>query len=236
MSIHIGAKQGEIAETILLPGDPQRAKWVAETFLEDAVCYSTVRGMLGFTGTYKGHRVSVQGTGMGVPSISIYVNELFNDYGVQTAIRVGSAGGLTEDVKVRDIVIAMTSSTDSSTNRREMNDWDYAPCANFELLRDAAASAAKHGFPHHVCGVVTSDRFYATDKAPLMRIAEHGHLAVEMETSALYTLAARFGRRALTVLTISDHLVTGADTTSQEREQTFGDMMTVALEAAFPDS
>ncbi|MCJ8324516.1 MAG: purine-nucleoside phosphorylase [Rhizobiales bacterium] len=233
MSIHIGAKPGDIAETVLLPGDPQRAKWVAETFLKDAVRYTTVRGMFGYTGTYKGHKVSVQGTGMGVPSISIYVNELFNEYGVKTAIRVGSAGALTADINVRDIVIAMTSSTDSSTNRHEMNDWDYAPAANFELLRDAAASAVKHGFTHHVGGIVTSDRFYATDNGPLMRIAEHGALAVEMETTALYTLAARYGCRALTVLTISDHLVTGADTTSLEREQTFGDMMTIALEAAF---
>ena len=233
MSTHIGAQQGEIAETILLPGDPQRAKWVAETFLEDAKCYSTVRGMFGFTGTYKGNRVSVQGTGMGVPSISIYVNELFRDYGVKTAIRVGSAGALIEDVKVRDIIIAMTASTDSSINRMEMNNWDYAPSANFELLRDAAASAVKHGFRHHVGGIVTSDRFYALEKEPLMQIAKHGALAVEMETSALYTLAARCGRRALTVLTVSDHLITGEETTSMEREQTFGDMMTVALEAAF---
>lgn len=235
MSIHIGAKQGDIAETILLPGDPQRAKWVAETFLQNAICYTTVRGMFGYTGTYKGHKVSVQGTGMGVPSISIYVNELFKEYGVKTAIRVGSAGALTADINVRDIVIAMTASTDGSTNRHEMNNWDYAPAANFELLRDAAASAVKHGFVHHVGGIVTSDRFYATDTGPLMRIAEHGALAVEMETTALYTLAARYGRKALTVLTISDHLVTGAETTSHEREQTFGDMMTVALEAAFPN-
>lgn len=233
MSTHIGAKPGEIAETILLPGDPQRAKWVSETFLDDAVCYTNVRGMLGFTGTYKGNRISVQGTGMGVPSISIYVNELFKEYGVKTAIRVGSAGALVKNVKVRDIVIAMTASTDGSTNRHEMNDWDFAPCANFELVRDAAASATKHGFKHHVGGIVTSDRFYAGSIDPLMRIAEHGALAVEMETTALYTLAARYGRRAMTVLTISDHLITGEETTSHEREQTFGDMMTVALEAAF---
>lgn len=233
MSIHINAKQGDIAETVLLPGDPQRAKWVADTFLEDVTCYNTVRGMFGYTGTYKGNKVSVQGTGMGVPSISIYVNELFKEFGVKTAIRVGSAGGLTENVKVRDIVIAMTSSTDSSSNRHEMNNWDYAPAANFDLLRDAAASAVKNGFSHHVGGIVTSDRFYATDTAPLMRIAEHGALCVEMETSALYTLAARYNRRALTVLTISDHLITGEETSSHEREQTFGDMMTIALEAAF---
>ncbi len=233
MSTHIGAQPGEIAETILLPGDPLRAKWIAETFLEDAKCYSNVRGMLGFTGTYQGNRVSVQGTGMGVPSISIYVNELFKDYGVKTAIRVGSAGGLVEDVKIRDIIIAMTASSDSSTNRHEMNDWDYAPCADFNLVRDAAAIAAKCGFKHHVGGIVTSDRFYASSIEPLMRLAEHGALAVEMETTALYTLAARFGRKALTVLTISDHLITGEETTSQEREQTFGNMMTVALGAAF---
>ncbi len=233
MSTHIGAKDGEIAETILLPGDPQRAKWVAETFLDNATCYTTVRGMLGFTGTYKGNKISVQGTGMGVPSISIYVNELFREYGVKTAIRVGSAGALTEKVKIRDIVIAMTSSTDSSINRHEMNNWDYAPAANFELLRDAAASATRHGFTHHVGGIVTSDRFYALSNEPIMQIAKHGALAVEMETSALYTLAARYNCRALSVLTISDHLVTGEATSAHEREQTFSDMMKVALDAAF---
>ncbi|KHF41740.1 purine-nucleoside phosphorylase [Halalkalibacter okhensis] len=230
MSVHIGAKQGEIAETILLPGDPLRAKYIAETFLEDAVCYNEVRGMLGFTGTYKGERISVQGTGMGVPSISIYVNELMQEYNVQNLIRVGTCGAIQKDVKVRDVILAMTASTDSQMNRLTFGGVDFAPTANFDLLKQAYDAGLEKGLNLKVGNVFTADMFY-NDNAELEKWAKYGILAVEMETAALYTLAAKFDRRALSVLTVSDHILTGEETTSKERQTTFSDMMEVALEA-----
>ena len=230
MSVHIGAKQGEIAETILLPGDPLRAKYIAETFLEDAVCYNEVRGMLGFTGTYKGHRISVQGTGMGVPSISIYVNELMQEYNVQNLIRVGTCGAIQKDVKVRDVILAMSASTDSQMNRMTFGGVDYAPTANFELLKNAYDVGVEKGLNLKVGNVFTADMFY-NDNAEWEKWAKYGILAIEMESSALYTLAAKFGRKALSVLTVSDHILTGEETTAEERQTTFSDMMEVALEA-----
>jgi len=230
MSTHIGGKPGEIAPRVLLPGDPLRAKWIAETYLEDAKCYSNVRGMLGFTGTYEGVSVSVQGSGMGMPSASIYYHELLAEYGATSLIRVGSCGALTEDLQLRDVVAASASSTDSAMNRVRFDGLvDYAPVASFELLRTAVDVAAALGVPVHVGQVFAADAFY-TDRPDLFdRLAAYGVLAVEMESAALYTLAARFKARALTLLTVSDHIKTGAHTTAQEREQTFAHMVEVAL-------
>jgi purine-nucleoside phosphorylase len=227
VSTHIGAEAGAIAPHVLLPGDPLRARWIAETFLDDPVCYSEVRGMLGYTGTWRGHRVSVQGSGMGQPSMAIYVTELFRDYDVQTIVRVGSCGALTEDVAVRDVVIASGACTDSSMNRITFEGLDYAPVADFALLRDAAAAAPDA----HVGLIFSGDSFYASRPELLQRFVEHGALAIEMEASALYTLAARHRRRALAICTVSDHLVSGEETSAQEREQTFGSMVEVALQA-----
>ena len=234
MSTHIGAQPGEIAPTVLRPGDPLRAKWIAETFLEDARCYSEVRGMLGFTGTWQGHPVSVQGSGMGQPSMSIYVNELFKEYDVASIVRVGSCGAVTDDVGVRDVIIASGACTDSSMNRIAFHGIDYAPVADFGLLRGAveAAEAREGGSPFHVGLIFSSDSFYpARPELPGERVQD-GVLGVEMEASALYTLAAKHGRRALAICTVSDHVVTGEETTSAEREQTFGAMVDIALSAA----
>ncbi|MGN0062844.1 MAG: purine-nucleoside phosphorylase [Nocardioides sp.] len=234
MSTHIGAAAGQIAPTVLLPGDPLRAKWIAETFLDDATCYSEVRGMYGFTGTWRGQPVSVQGSGMGQPSMAIYVNELFREYDVQQIVRVGSCGGVTESVGIRDIVIASGACTDSSMNRITFGGIDYAPVADFGLLRRAveAAEANPDSSPVHVGLIFSSDSFYASRPELLGGMVEYGVLAVEMEASALYTLAAKHGRRALAICTVSDHIVTGEETTSAEREQTFGEMVEIALTAA----
>jgi purine-nucleoside phosphorylase len=235
VSIHIGAQPGQIAPLVLLPGDPLRAQWIAETFLDDAECYSSVRGMYGYTGTWQGHRVSVQGSGMGQPSLGIYATELFRDYGVESVIRVGSCGALTERVALRDIVIASGACTDSAMNRIAFHGLDYAPVADFGLLRDAAAAAdtLAGDAAVHVGLIFSGDSFYAARPELMASMVEYGVLAVEMEASALYTLAAKHGRRALAICTVSDHLVTGAETTSQEREQTFGAMVDIALTAAF---
>ena len=230
MSTHISAKPGEIAPTILLPGDPLRAKWIAETFLENAVQYSNVRNMLGFTGTYQGRSISVQGTGMGAPSIGIYAYELFNDYGVQQAIRVGTSGGIAP-TKLRDVVIAMAASTDSQINRRATNGLDFAPIANYELLERAVNAARTMGIDFHVGGVASGDLFYdETDS--LAQWTKLGILALEMETSQLYTLAARFGRKALSILTVSDMMDGSGHTSSEERETGFRNMVEIALAAS----
>jgi len=231
MSVHNGAKENEIAETVLLPGDPLRAKYIAETFLEDVTCYNEVRGMLGFTGTYKGERISVQGTGMGVPSISIYINELMNSYGVQQLIRVGTCGAIQKDVKVRDVILAMSASTDSQMNRLTFGGVDYAPTANFDLLKKAYDAGLEKGLNLKVGNVFTADMFY-NDNAEHEKWAQYGILAIEMESAALYTLASKYNRKALSVLTVSDHILTGEETTSEERQTTFNDMIIVALEAA----
>ncbi|WP_251553780.1 purine-nucleoside phosphorylase [Neobacillus muris] len=235
MSVHIGAKENEIAETVLLPGDPLRAKYIAENFLEGAFCYNEIRNMFGYTGTYKGKRISVQGTGMGVPSISIYVNELINSYNAQTLIRVGTCGAIQKDVRVRDVILAMTSSTDSNINRLTFGHVDFAPAADFELLKKAYDAGVQKGLNLKVGNVFTADSFY-NDNAELEKWAKYQILAVEMETAALYTLAAKFGRKALTVLTVSDHIITGEETTAEERQSTFNDMIEVALEAAVSES
>ncbi|MED1918864.1 purine-nucleoside phosphorylase [Brevibacillus sp. DP1.3A] len=232
MSIHIGAQQGQIAETILLPGDPLRAKYIAETFLEGAECYNNVRGMLGFTGTYKGKRVSVQGTGMGVPSIAIYANELMQSYGVQNLIRVGTCGAIQEDIKVRDVIIGMAASSDSQTNRLLLNQVDFAPTANFDLLHKAYQAATERNLSVKVGNIFTSDSFYRENLDLYKKLASYQVLAVEMESSALYTLAAKYKRNALSILTVSDHILTGEETSADERQTTFNEMIEVALEAA----
>ncbi len=232
MSTHIGAAAGDIAPTVLMPGDPLRAKWIAETFLDDARCYSQVRGMYGYTGTWRGRPVSVQGSGMGQPSMAIYTTELFTEYDVQSVIRVGSCGALTEKVGIREVVIASAACTDSSMNTHRFHGYDYAPVADFGLLRAAYDAATALGIDPHVGLIFSSDSFYSPRVELMAPMVEHGVLAVEMETSALYTLAARHGRRALAVCTVSDHIVTGEETTSQEREQTFGAMVDIALTAA----
>lgn len=232
MSIHIGAKEGQIAKTVLLPGDPLRAKWIAETYLKDIFCYNEVRGMYGYTGTYKGKQISVQGSGMGVPSISIYTNELINSYNVKNLIRVGSCGSIRPEIKIRDVIIAMTSSTDSSINKIRFNGLDYSPTANFNLLKKAYDEAIKMGIEPKVGNVLTSDSFYHDNPDHWKHWADFGVMAIEMETSALYTIAAKYGVNALTLLTVSDSLVTFEETTSEERQNTFNQMIEVALEIA----
>jgi purine-nucleoside phosphorylase len=231
MSTHIAAGPGEVAPHVLMPGDPLRARWIAETFLDDPRCYSEVRGMYGFTGTWQGHPVSVQGSGMGLPSISIYLNELFAEYDVQAVVRVGSCGAMTTDLALRDLVLASGACTDSAVNRLRFDGIDYAPVADFTLLRRAYDLARARELPAHVGLVYSSDSFYHPRPEIGARLAEHGVLAVEMEASALYTLAAKYHRRALTVCTVSDHVISGEQTTARERQETFGAMVEVALAA-----
>lgn len=232
MSVHINAKKDAIAETILLPGDPLRAKWIAETFFDNPVCFNEVRGMLGFTGTYKGKRISVMGTGMGLPSISIYAHELINEYNVKNLIRVGSAGSYKNDVKVRDVVLAMAASSNSGLNKQRFNGADYAPTANFELFQKAVEIAKTKNIPIKAGNVLTSDAFYADNFEDYKKWANFGVLCVEMETAGLYTIAAKHNVNALSILTISDSLVTGDRLPSKDRETTFKEMIEIALELA----
>lgn len=232
MSIHIGANKGEIAKTILLPGDPMRARFIAETYLEDPFCYNKVRGMYGFTGTYKGKRVSVQGSGMGMPTLSIYVNELIKDYGVENLIRVGSCGSFNEKVEIRDVILAIGACSNSKINRIRFNGHDYSPTADFQLLTKAYKIAKEKGINVKVGNILSSDLFYGDDPDHWKVWSRYGVLAVEMESAELYTVAAKYGAKALTILTASDSLITGEVTTSEEREKTFTDMMEIALELA----
>lgn len=233
MTIHIGAKKGDIAETVLMPGDPYRAKWAAETFLQNPKCINQVRGMLGYTGTWNGNRVTIQGSGMGMPSLSIYANELIRDFDAQTLIRIGSCGGMQPQVKIRDVIIAMTATTLNSPSSGFFRELNFAPCADYGLLAAAVTAAQSKGIAPHVGGIYSSDVFY--DERPDLneQMTRHGILGVEMEAAELYTLAARFGRRALAVLTVSDHLQTGDALPSQDRESSFGEMVEIALSAAF---
>lgn len=233
MTPHIAAKPGEIAETVLMPGDPLRAKWVAETFFDDAVQVTGVRGMLGFTGSWRGHPVSVHGSGMGMPSLSIYANELIRDYGATTLIRIGSAGAMQPRVKLRDVVIAMTASTVSTPSKTIFREVSYAPCADFGLLERAVVAARAAGVPVHVGGILSSDTFYDERDDLNQQLVRHGTLAVEMEAAELYTVAARHGARALAVLTVSDHLVTHEALPPEDRERGFAAMVEIALAAAF---
>ena len=231
MSTHIGAKEGQIAQTVLLPGDPLRAKFIAETFLENIECYNEVRGMLGYTGTYKGKHISVQGTGMGQPSLSIYVNELFLFYGVQTAIRVGTCGAVHKKTKVRDVILAASACTDSALMNQRFGSLHFAPTADFDLLEKARAVALKKKVTHHVGTVASSDLFY-DENSNWKLWAQYGVLGIEMEAAELYTLAAKFERKALAILTVSDHIATGESTSAEERQVTFKQMMEIALDTA----
>jgi purine-nucleoside phosphorylase len=231
MSTHIAAGSDDVAPRVLMPGDPLRAEWIARTFLEDARCYSRVRNMLGFTGRYRGETVSVQGSGMGQPSMAIYATELFADYAVQHVIRVGSCGALSEVLQLRDLVLAVAASTDSGANRLRFHGVDFAACADFALLRAAHDAALARGLAPAVGQVLSSDSFYNPRPDITDLLAAHGVLAIEMEANALYTLAAAHGRRALAVCTVSDHIRTGAQTSAAEREQTFAEMVEVALDA-----
>ena len=233
MTTHIGAQKGDIAPTVLMPGDPYRAKWAAETFLTDARCINEVRGMLGFTGTWQGHPVTIQGSGMGMPSLSIYVNELISEYDVQSLIRIGSCGAMQKNIQVRDVILAMTASTLSTPSSGIFKELNFAPCADYGLLSAAHAAATSQNVRTHVGGIYSSDVFY--DERPDLneQMIRHGILGVEMEAAELYNLAARHRRRALAVLTVSDHLITNEALPSQDRERSFGDMVKIALEAAF---
>ena len=233
MTPHIGAKPDDIAETVLLPGDPLRAEWAAKTFLDDAECVNRVRGMLGYTGSYKGQRVTIHGSGMGMPSLSIYANELIREYGAKTLIRIGSCGAMQESVAIRDVILAMTASSLSTPSSGIFRDLNFAPCADYGLLRAAADVAEKRGVPYHVGGIYSADVFY--DERPDLneQMTRHGILGVEMEAAELYNLAARYGVRALAVLTVSDHLIRHEALPAEDRERSFGDMVEIALDAAF---
>lgn len=232
MSVHIEAKPGEIADKILLPGDPLRAKYIAETFLENPVCYNQVRGMLGYTGTYKGERVSVQGTGMGMPSAMIYAHELVNSYDVKKLIRVGTCGALSKDVHVRDLVLAQGAATSSSMIEKDFNAFHFPPICDFDLLLKAYEVAKEKGFTTHVGNVLSEDSFYKDDLTETFKLAELGVMGVEMEAAALYYLGAKYQVQTLAIMTVSDHLITGEETTASERQTTFNDMIEVGLETA----
>lgn len=234
MSIHLEAQKGEIAETVLMPGDPLRAKWIAENFLENPNCYNKIRGMLGYTGTYQGKRVSVQGSGMGMPSSMIYFHELIKDYGVRNIIRVGSAGSYQKEVELNDVVLAMAASTTSGINNSRFINSDYSPTANFELFQKAVNYAQQQNIPIKAGNVLSSDEFYVDDPNEYKLWAQYGILCVEMETAGLYTIAAKYKVRALSILTISDSLVTGESLSALKRETSFRDMVEIALAASLP--
>ena len=233
MTPHINAKPGDIAETVLMPGDPRRAKWAAENFLTNPVLINEVRGMLGYTGEYRGHRVTIHGSGMGMPSLSIYANELITQYGAKTLIRIGSCGAMQRHVNVRDVVIAMTATTMSTPSRGIMRELNFAPCADFGLLERAVAASRTRDVATHVGGIYSSDVFY--DERPDLTeiMTRHGVLGVEMEAAELYLVAARHGARALAICTVSDHLLTHEALPAEDRERSFGDMVEIALAAAF---
>jgi purine-nucleoside phosphorylase len=230
MSIHIGAEAGAVAPTVLMPGDPLRAKYVADNYLSDVTQYNSVRGMLGFTGTWNGTPVSVQGSGMGMPSFAIYANELIRDYGAKRLIRIGSCGSMQESVKVRDLVVAMSASTDSGMNQRRFRGMDFAATASWSLVERATSIARERKLSFHAGNILSSDAFYQDDPDEWKLWAEYGVLAVEMETNQLYTLAAKYSVEALCLLTVSDSLVTGEALSSEERRSSFHEMMELALD------
>jgi purine-nucleoside phosphorylase len=234
MSIHIHAKPSDVAPTVLLPGDPMRAKFIAESYLENPICYNKVRAMYGFTGTYKGKRISVQGTGIGIPSVGIYVHELIAGFGVKNLIRVGSCGAIQHDLKLNDIILVISASTDSGFNRQRFSGMEFAPTASFGFLRKAWDYAVAHGIKVTAGNVLTSDTFHYEDQQedPLKIWRDYGVLAVEMETSALYTLAARYNVDALSILTVSDSSELKEISTIKERERSFNQMIEIALEIA----
>ena len=229
---HNAAVEGQIAKTVLMPGDPLRAKYIAETYLEDVECFNTVRNMFGYTGTYKGKRISVMGGGMGSPSIGIYSYELYSYYGVESLIRIGSAGGMQDDVKLRDIVIGMGACTDSNYACQYGLQGTFAPIASYELVEKAVNVAREKDIKAVVGNVLSSDIFYNADKSANQKWRDMGVLCVEMEAAGLYMNAAKLGKKALAILTISDHLYTGEELSAEDRQNTFNDMMEIALEMA----
>lgn len=229
---HNNAEKGDIAKVVLMPGDPLRAKYIAETFLENAVCYNTVRNMLGYTGYYKGKKISVQGSGMGMPSIGIYSYELFSEYDVDSIIRVGTIGGMSENVELRDVILAEGACTDSAYAGQYNLNGTFAPVASFDLLRKAAEIAEKMGIKYHVGNILSSDKFYNDNKEASKNWLKMGVLGVEMEAAALYMNAARLNKSALCITTVSDHIFKGTSTTAEERQTSFKDMMLIALETA----
>lgn len=228
---HIEAKENEFAKTVLMPGDPLRAKFIAENFLDNAKCITRVRNMLGYTGTYKGQPISVMGSGMGIPSISIYATELYKDYGVENIIRIGSCGAVRDDIKIRDVIVGMTASTDSNVNRQRFNNMDFAASADFSLLQKVVNTAERINKQVHVGNIFTADLFYTPQPEMFKKMEDMGILAVEMETAGLYGVAAEYGKKALAVFTVSDHIKTGEQTSADERENTFKDMMELTLES-----
>ncbi len=229
MSTHINAPEGAIAPAILLPGDPLRAKFIAENFLENPKCYNEVRGMFGYTGTYKGKPVSVQGTGMGQPSLSIYVTELFKFYNVQTAIRVGTCGAVSENTQLRDTIIVNSACSDSCLLNQRFGNLHYAPTADFGLVKTADKIAEQMGIRYHVGSVASSDFFYDTN-ANWKKWKQYGVLGIEMESAELFTLAAEYQRKAMAIMTVSDHILLGGETTAEERQKTFTNMIKLALD------
>ncbi len=228
---HINAKEGAFAETVLMPGDPLRAKYIAETYLENAELVTDVRNMFGYTGFYKGRRVSVMGHGMGIPSCSIYTKELITEYGVKNIIRIGSCGAVRADVKVRDVIIGMGACTDSKVNRMRFKDHDFAAIADFGLLRNAVAAAETLGIPVKVGNLFSADLFYSPDPQMFDVMDKFGVLGVEMEAAGIYGVAAEYGAKALAICTVSDHIKTGEQTSAEERQNTFDEMMKIALES-----
>ncbi|MFP2997303.1 purine-nucleoside phosphorylase [Spongiivirga sp. MCCC 1A20706] len=229
MSIHIDAKPGEIADTVLIPGDPLRAKWIADTFFKNSKCYNRTRGMLGYTGLYNGKPISVQGSGMGIPSAMIYFHELINEYNVKKIIRVGTAGSYQPNIHLRDVIIAMAASTNSNFNNDLFSNVTFCPTANFNLLNKAVKYCEQEAIHFKAGNVLSSDTFYESDPDHYKIWASYGVLCVEMETAVLYTLAAKFGIEALSILTISDSLVTKEESTPEERENSFSTMVEIAL-------
>ena len=228
---HINAEMGDSADVVLMPGDPLRAKYIAETFLQDVRQVNNVRGMLGFTGTYKGRKISVMGHGMGIPSCSIYAKELITDFGVKTLIRVGSCGAVMDDVKLRDVVIGMGACTDSKVNRQRFKDHDFAAIADYDLVHNAVEAAKARNVNVRVGNLFSADLFYSPDPDMFKVMEKYGILGVEMEAAGIYGVAAEFGARALTICTVSDHIKTGEQTTSEERQTTFNEMIEIALDS-----
>ena len=228
---HINAKRGDFADVVLMPGDPLRAKYIAETFLQEVREVNNVRGMLGFTGHYQGRKISVMGHGMGIPSCSIYVKELITDFDVKKIIRVGTCGAVRSDIKLRDVVIGMGACTDSNVNRIRFKGYDYAAIADFSLLCHAVAAAKAHAIPVRVGNLFSSDLFYTPDTQRFKVMERYGIVGVEMEAAGIYAVAAEFGARALAICTVSDHIATNQQTAHKERENTFSDMIVIALES-----
>lgn len=230
MSFHLGAKKGEIADKVLLPGDPLRAKYIAENFFKDPVQYNNVRGMDGYTGTYKGERVSVQGTGMGVPSISIYITELIKEYGTKKLVRIGTSGSIQEDVNIRDLIVPMSASSNSNLNNKIFGFDTYAPTPSFKLFKNALKASEELNLPFKSGSILTSDNFYSYNKDFPQPWKDFNVLAVEMESSALFTIASEYNVDALTILTVSDSILTGETITSEEKQNALNEMIRLALE------